>query len=155
MKAKILLFFFTSLLLVSGCNKYEEGSDVSLRTPKQRVCGSWSIESLNVDGADSLADFQSKAFYCNHYEFGSKDDPYGIFGYDCNSGSVSYPNLFGSWELLDDDKYLKFGIDNGIDFPYGPVFNDYIKWRIIRLANKEMWLETEYYNGKKYEIRFK
>ena len=148
MKAKNILLLFFIISFLAGCNEYEEGPDISFRTVKQRLCGEWIVERLTVDGADSLLDFMNHPGYREYYVFTTdKGNSAPMSGY--NSGYTD--RLAGSWSLNYNEEFISFGNAN----PYGPVFNSYINWKIIRLSNKEMWFETTFINYKNYEIRFK
>ncbi len=149
MKSKSILFFLFFLFAFTGC-KYDEGPGISFRTACDRVDGEWVIESLHVDDADSLEDFKNSVIYCDYYKFFEGDGEYLSQGHQDNK---IYP---GNWFLSDNNKYISIGLNVlGQPKPYGPVFNININWKIIRLANDEIWLETTYYNYKKYELRFK
>lgn len=153
MKSKSILFFLFFLFLFAGC-KYEEGPDISFRTACDRVEGDWVIESFTVDGADSLSDLLSKFSLtgncCDFYNFHESDNNDDLFISGYVNGFEAYT---GKWDLHDDNKYLTFSWEFGPE-PYGPFFLG-VKWRIIRLANKEMWLETVFINHKNYEVKFK
>ncbi len=144
MKNKSILFFLFFLFAFTGC-KYEEGPDISFRSACARVTGQWFVESLTVDGADSLSSFNNRFGNCLTYEFVDNGSQYFIVGFPCDS----IISDGGSWSLGVKNTTLYFSLGK----PYGPVGRT--SWQIIRLANKEMWLRTEYFNYKMYEIHFK
>lgn len=144
MKSKSILFFVFCLIVFTGC-KYEEGPDISFRSACDRVCGKWEVESLTVDGDDSLEVFKSQHNYCSVYEFADNGSEYYIVGFPCDS----ILSDGGNWQLGDGNTTLSFSLGK----PYGPV--GATTWQIIRLADDEMWLRTQYFNYKVYEIHFK
>jgi len=143
MKTKIVLLFL-STCFIAGC-KYEDGPGISFRSACARVTGEWVIESLTVDGADSLPNFNNRFGNCSVYEFMDTGSEYLLRGFPCDSIFDDH----GHWQLGEDNTSLYFTLGN----PYGPVGR--ADWQIIRLANDEMWLRTEYFNYKMYEIHFK
>lgn len=116
------IFVVLTILFVS-CGKYEEGPGLSLRTKKARLTGSWKEHKyISVLGVETLA--QNNA----PIHIFEKDDTYRY----SSSGVL----LNGMWEFMDDKNYIRYYASYPI---LGNVITD---WRIIRLTNKELWIET-------------
>lgn len=156
MKKNIKYLLFAVILLFSGC-KYEEGPFISFRTACDRICREWEIERFYVDGADSLPDFQNKLIYCMTYKFDKDMSNLELYGYDCVGGidSIQHNYYDGGWFLHENNRKISFGLGY-IGQNYGPLFiGGDLRWTIIKLSSKEMWLEIVYFNNKKYEVKFK
>ena len=150
-KIILLLVFLASIF--SGCKKYEDGPLISLRLKAERVSGQWALESYTVDGADSLAQLLARINNCNMYSFRDKQSnlegggrPYT----NCNGGG-------GKWSFSKDKRELIIWYYNTMT-PYSIVAGAFIysgiSWTILRLTNKEMWLEANF-SGKDYEMHLK
>lgn len=56
MKNKTILFICTGILLsiLPACQKYDEGSNISIRTAKHRVAGSWNLAIFTINSQNML-----------------------------------------------------------------------------------------------------
>ncbi|MFH2096575.1 MAG: hypothetical protein ABIJ16_12770 [Bacteroidota bacterium] len=142
---KILILFLISCFLWS-CGKYEEGPSMSFRSKQKRIEGLWQINKILVDGTDSTSFFN------------------GFFGdkLDIKDGNWELPRgngqmgMGGNWNWYMFKYYTEFYVDyavvNGIQYQtdtviygLGPFFTGKrIKWEIVRIANKELILESEF-----------
>lgn len=105
---------FILTLFLSGCGKYDDGPGFSLRSKKARLTGEWEV--VEVDG-DDVKDGAV-------YEF-LKD---GTFEVDHGSWDAE-----GEWEWEDGKRVIELDYDDGGKY----------EWEILRLTNKELWIETE------------
>jgi len=56
MKIKNLILISTMILVFTGC-KYEEGTNVSLRSKEERLCNQWKIDEKLTNGVkDTLTE---------------------------------------------------------------------------------------------------
>jgi hypothetical protein len=141
------LYFLTALTLVLiGSCKYEDGPAISLRSKCERITGYWDVELFYIDNADSTSLLTSQTCY----------GPVG-FLYDCDETDITVEStcsFTGSWRLIEDDEKVLLNMNSPPGFtPIGPYGRN-AEWTILRLTNKEMWLDVNY-ASKSYEIHLK
>lgn len=117
-KLVLALTIVTALNFVS-CGKYEEGPNFSLRTKKARLTGEWEIVRIGN------TTFPSEG-YSLEMDFSKDGDLKFTYSYFTYSYSES-----GEWEFSGDKEDLLITIDNDIS-----------KFEILRLTNKELWMES-------------
>ena len=152
MKFKIILLFIT--LLNVSC--YKEGGNTF--SAKSKIVGSWGVENLTVDGADSTGYIKANPNYC---EYPITFNRYGD-GRDYPPKAASECFAFYStayWSLKEHKKQLSIDIRTikatGEEL-IPLLFNEsiYIVWNIIRLKNEQMWLSSNI-KGKEYFVKLK
>ena len=135
---KISCFLILSSLIIFSCKKYPDGPTFSFRSPSQRIIGAWKLKAYMVNGNDSINKFS------NYTAIPGMDlkDP-GIndtSGYLIRGGVDS--NLFvsniGLYELKNKKTELVLTI---------------ITYKILRLKQDELWLQTDY-SGSSYELHY-
>ena len=141
MKKLSILFAAFAVVFLASCGKYEDGPGFSLRSKKGRVAGEWTVESAVQAGVDITSSvtsggtidvtFGKDGVYTYTYD-------YTVFGQNVN-GSVS-----GTWDFSDDKTSLV--ITNGS--------GNSASSKILRLTNKELWLEQTDSNGSAYEMHY-
>jgi len=144
---KIVIAFLASILLMS-CKKYDEGPAFSLRSVSERITGDWILENYLINNEDSTTFYISLVGNCE-YSFHitkSKNQPMG-------TGSCGNNPTYGEWGLNDDKKMLGIIVYTS-SFPGIFVVTNTTFWKILRLTNKQMWLESEQL-GKMYNIKLK
>jgi hypothetical protein len=52
MKTSVLLMFALTMVAVTSCNKYEEGSNFSLLSAKARLVNTWTLTKVEYNGND-------------------------------------------------------------------------------------------------------
>lgn len=119
------------VILLTACNKYEDGPFFSIRSAESRVIGKWYLASLQENDEEILE------FSQEEYEF-DNDGSFLLY----EDGEV-YP---GTWELIDKNETLRIG-----DSTDSSEFYDY---KINRLTNTELWLEYTI-NSNVFEVRLK
>lgn len=130
MKFKIVfLAVVGSLFLITSCGKYEDGPGFSLRTKKSRLTGEWTLEEY---------DNQPVSGYTVKWEF-KKDGSWEEFYSD---DTDTYTDK-GDWEWEDKKREIEISYD---DASYGKL-----DWKILRLTNKELWLEDSDGDEAKFE----
>lgn len=125
MQGKIVFAILVFGILSFSCGKYEEGPMFTILTKKSRVVNTWEVDAYfknnkEIELPDSLAN--------NTREY--KIDGTVIF---YNHG---IDNIEGEWQFYQDKEYLL------TEFKYND--ETYMeKARILKLKQKEMWLEVD------------
>ena len=153
----LLLIALVVLVGLGGCNKYEEGPALSLRSALDRVAGTKKVVWYKVNGVDSLSHFLDVTFAgCeNSFVFTDEDDtsPDRNTYIIINCVDSLNQSTTGKWRFVAKNKtkiYIRIVVSTKLGIQ---VVNFTAEWNIVRLTKEEMWLErTE--NGKSYELRF-
>ena len=142
MKKLSILFAAFAVVVLASCGKYEDGPNFSLRSKKARVEGEWTLESAvqaGVDITNSVTSggtldlkFVKDGTYTYTYS-------YTVLGQNMN-GTVN-----GTWDLSSDKTTLDIKDGSG----------NTSSSKILRLTNKEMWLQDTDSNGATYEMHYK
>jgi hypothetical protein len=134
-KSLLLLLLMTALF---SCSKYEEGPALSLRSKTQRVCGTWTLAVLLENGVEKNDDYNTR------WEFNASGSTSRTIT-DPVSGIETVST--GTWSFNDD----KTKILVVISIPSLQLtLNE--EWTILRLKEKELWIETTQY-GNLYEYQ--
>jgi hypothetical protein len=141
MKKLSILFAAVAVVLLASCGKYDNGPGFSLRSKKSRVVGEWTLESAVQAGVDITSSvtsggtvdlkFVKDGTYTYTYN-------YTVLGQNIN-GTVN-----GTWDFSDDKVTLDIKDGSG----------NTSSSKILRLTNKEMWLEETDSNGSTYEMHY-
>ncbi len=142
----LLIFVFILLITLSGCQKYDYGPAISFRSKKNRVVGKWITEKwlINKYTDTSVTDTNRRAEFTD-------DGTY--YYHDNNAVTNIKTDLKGTWAFRQDKEQLLLGLPTGNN---GDMI--YQLWDIIKLKNKELWLEMVNYgypNSLIYEWRLK
>ena len=133
----LLPFTLLAAVLLTGC-KYEDGPLVSIRSAKNRVFGSKKVEAYIVNGIDSTFLFDS--LYAGTEYMTNKES--GIFFdlHDANYNLTISDCAPGIWGFHDSKAYYLY-----LSFPgcNGREFWRRQEWRVTRLTQKDLWLESE------------
>ncbi len=147
-KINLLILFILPLVagsVFSGCNKYEDGPKISMRSKKARVSNTWRIDQVfeteNGTKTDKTTDY--KTAYFNYSMTIRKEGNYTISYRPYN---ISDYNETGSWEFGADKNNLVFINSNGNSSTIGTV------WEIYRLKEDELWMRTYNNNGVTVEV---
>jgi hypothetical protein len=149
-----VIFLFTAVL---GCKKYDENPAIVLSPKCKRLEGTWKLEYLYQGTADSTLQAMSQRCYgdikISFYEDTNSSGPW----YNSKSDDCA---RWGSWGLSKDKTKFFFQrnkiSNDSIGFvPVGPymAFGD-LQWKITRLTNKELWMETTF-NSQNWWIHYK
>jgi hypothetical protein len=141
MKKLSILFAAFAVVFLASCGKYEDGPGFSLRSKTSRLVGSWTVTeafqgstnittSLTNGGTVDLI-FDKDGAYTYSYDF-------VILGFPTN-GSIS-----GTWAFSSDKSSLEVTDGSG----------QMDSSKILRLTNKELWLEQSDSNGGTYEVHY-
>jgi hypothetical protein len=156
-----LLSSICIILIINGCNKFEDGNNFSIRTVKGRlVKGSpWIFEKLEVDGVDKSAEFRADSSYFDYLNF---NKVHRLVTDEFSFEEVSY-NCYstGNFELFEENKIQIFALENGCvsgefdHYQYGPIFRDFwVVWIITRLSMDELQMKTVF-GGIEYKLFLK
>ena len=128
---------FISTTLLTSCKKYVDGPAISLRSKKARLQGDWQIDSYSVNGVDKTSEL--KTLYGANFRWDiEKDGHYKMSGTFTSSGT---------WKFGEDKDDVYF-----LSTDTGSVEESY---RILRLANKELWLRQIETNGDTQQLKLK
>jgi hypothetical protein len=97
-----------ALLVLGSCNKYEEGSGVSLQSRTERLANSWEVEEAMSDGEDVSSDFEQ-------YQLTMLSDGDASLAALYSIGDLSFEfETDGTWEFQNDQEkiFLDFENDN-------------------------------------------
>ena len=141
MKKLSILFAAFAVVFLASCGKYDDGPGFSLRSKTSRLVGSWTVTeafqgstnittSLTNGGTVDLI-FDKDGAYTYSYDF-------LILGFPTN-GSIS-----GTWAFSSDKSSLEVTDGSG----------QMDSSKILRLTNKELWLEQSDSNGGTYEVHY-
>lgn len=103
-----------------SCGKYEDGPNFSLRTKQNRLLGDWEVVRVG-----------NQTFPQNDYSIEMSFDKNGDFEFSYSYATYS-DSYQGSWEFSGDKEDLELTLDNEVQ-----------DFEILRLTNKELWLEDE------------
>lgn len=130
MKTRPLLFLAGIILLMPACKKYEEGPSLSFRSKEARLEGTWKYEKIFVNQKERTLSEEEEKFRLSFYKegFARKE----VF-----NGSITN-SISGNWYW----DHRKDNIKLVFDYTYfGTPMHEETLLRIIRLKNKELWLE--------------
>ena len=142
MKKLSVLFAAFAVVLLASCGKYEDGPGLSLRSKKARIQGDWTVESAVQAGVDITSDITFGGTVDVTFD---KD---GVFKYTYDYTILGQPingSVTGTWDFSDDK--------SAVVVTNGSGNSDSSK--ILRLTNKELWLEETDSNGSTYEVHYK
>ncbi len=145
------VFILLFIIYLSSCGKTlnycednPEQCDLLMRD------SGWSIDSLKIDGIDSLSVFIQHPYYCNTYKFDNLTGNQYIIGNECNSGSQ---NILGGWWSLINKENFYISFYDSYFSSYGPLFRGEW-WSIDELTDQTLKISIAYKN-KNYLVHFK
>lgn len=99
-RASTVAFLALTVVIVSSCSKYEEGSKFTLLTAKARVTGDWKMTEINVNG--TTQDLTGITFEISI----NKDETYTVTN-SYSFGGTNYTTTDnGTWKFNDDKTEL-------------------------------------------------
>ena len=134
MKTRNLVWWMIVLALLAGCNGYEDGPAISLRSRPGRMQFERPITNYQVGGVDSLIGLQSifrdsLAEYTGVFRF--EYEPNQIENRISWGGATNRSS--GIW--INENSYKTLTIA----LPYQPF--EPCCWNVLRLSSKDLWLE--------------
>lgn len=140
-KTTIYLTFALLFIALASCNKYEEGANFSFISKKARVVNTWVQVATSI--TDSNGSSSTNTGYTEIEVAFDKDMNYAYTG-----KFLGFPfSQSGTWSFNSD----KTGINLRQDPSQG---NDYQQWRLVKLKNRELKIETEDDNGNTLMFEF-
>ena len=139
MKRLISLFSVAvvALLVVSSCDRYEEGSNFSLITAKGRFSNTWTMSKITTESGGVTADVTS--WYSTYTLTTNKDGSYTRV-----ENIILETTETGTWTFNDDKTQVTMTDEDG----------DVIVATLIKLKNKELKFEYTNALGVRYTIEF-
>lgn len=134
MKYLKLIVLSSLLVLLGACNKYEEGSNFSLISAKNRLVNTWTLTKYEINGSDETA--SSPGLEMVFYKDETFKRSYIVFG-------VAIPEE-GKWSFADSKKRVILTKENG----------DLEIYTIVQLKNKDLKAKREE-NGVTHVYTFK
>lgn len=128
MKQITFLILLFSVLL-SSCGKYEEGPNISLRTKRARLSGTWKMNAEYVNGA--LISNNDKLFTI---EF-DKDNSFLLTEKSIQSGQTIMTNR-GNYEFIKKKEFLRMNF-YPVNSNTANLVVYYQEWEILKLYNDE------------------
>jgi hypothetical protein len=114
--------------LTTGCGKYEDGPDFSLRSRKERIANTWQVEKATDGGNDVTSSF-------DQYELQMLRDGAATLAALYHIGDLSFEfQTNGTWDLVNKDEDLQLDFENNAADE---------TWEILRLKEKELWLHEK------------
>ncbi len=112
----------TTILSAPSCGKYEEGPGFTVLTKKMRITNEWDVKEIVSPNGNTTVD---------------NDDDYTIIEKDGTAKAVSGSTTnTGTWEFSSNKEKVRFTYEYfGVD-----VTTEYT---ILRLTNKEFWIQDE------------
>ena len=147
---KLILFLIIIAGITEGCQKYEEGPWLSLRSAEKRLYGNYTLKQYTVNGVHSLSLFYDSLGL--NFEISYDDvNSLNIFKIDGKRKDGHYYPVICTWQLINNNKVLEIKTAYAYTGT-GPFGNNITpEWEILRLTNNEIKLRT-YYNNKEYII---
>jgi hypothetical protein len=125
-RASTVAFLALTMVIVSSCSKYEEGSKFTLLTAKARVTGDWTTTAITVNGTSQ--DLTGTSFTSSF----KKDGTYTSSSSYTFGGSTFTTDDNGTWEFNSDKTTISKTDSDG----------DVSTATITMLKNKMMKLKT-------------
>ncbi len=138
-KFRLTMLMAATLVIVlnfSSCGKYEDGPAFTFRSKKGRLSGEWEIVKV---GNQTISGYEVV------WEFEKDGDWSQNFSYSYGGSTYSY-TYNGDWEWKSSKEELEISYNDG-----GTVNSQ--RFEILRLTNKELWLEDE--QNEKWELEAK
>ncbi len=149
MARTLTIIIMIAFVTLSGCQKYEEGPNITIRSFKKRLEGTYRIDGFEVNGVDMLDSLKTELYYCEKIQIALPERKYTkIYLLFCgrqvwNSYADKSNNTLSHEDPLA-GAYTTTGFECFLE---GNLI-----WNIIRLSNRELWLETTI-NGVVFQLK--
>jgi hypothetical protein len=149
---KTAIYLVLTLLVLTGCKKYEEGPAISLRSKEARLCREWKVEKLQLNGSE-VAETEDWGII----EF-IKGGDVKVTINDQEFGEIVYE---AQWRFANDKEFLEVSEYDYHDKTPNKNIPAYLKnifesewtsYEILRLTSSELFLKYSF--GQDYEYRF-
>lgn len=133
---RLSVLIVLSLIIISGCKKYEEGPLISLRSKKERLANTWILDKATLNGVE--VSLIRRGFWAE------KNPVIFTKGNECTLIFQTYDtgyDIIGTWAWCDSKQSIItttpiFVVD---DIEY-PSYSDTLT--ILKLKEDELWLLT-------------
>jgi len=130
---KTLMLVLLACLILGSCNKYDEGPSLSLRSKTHRLCGTWSLSEIYINNLLQPAGTPSSwEIKTNGSCTRTSTDAY----------SQAETTISGTW-AFNNDKTI---VDITWEIP-SLSMTIIENWTVLRLKEKELWLEASLYGN--------
>ena len=168
-RPSLLHLAILTLLILSGCSKYEEGPFISFRSAWNRVQGEYFMAKVLVNDEDKTDDYYNSSAYYETWKFyPCEGDEYMClkvgddFVDESTWGHLAYTNR-GTYYKSNKSKIHigcgSFGSSScnliSQQHSYGPINQTLVEWDIIKLRDKKMYFRVDWTDGNTYEIHLK
>ncbi|MFP4367499.1 MAG: hypothetical protein ACLFQA_10435 [Bacteroidales bacterium] len=133
------LMLMVLLIVLSSCQKYEDGPWFSIYSKQERVTGNWYFELVREDGVDKTEEYADQ-----RVNMSKNGDLYWVQGYYDSPWDTYGPG--GTWKFANDKNQIEMHFTLGVTEEYTIV------WDITRMAYADLRLER-FEDGKKIEWR--
>ncbi len=117
-----------SALIITSCNKYDDGPAISLKSRTERVANTWEVEEAMNDGNDVSSDF-------DQYQLTMLSDGDATLVALYSIGDLSFEfETDGTWEFQDNQEKIF------LDFENDDADRTFV---ILRLMEDELWLREQ------------
>ncbi len=141
-----ILLAAVALITFSGCGDFEDGPGFSLRTKRGRLSNTWMISEVFKN--DTL---QASSYVDSFTVNFERDGEFIYTEVENNNGQLGNVDYPGAWDFVevDDEEQLAMIFD-----ATSPLGAQVVIWRILRLANDELFVEYTEPDGDIIEIDF-
>jgi hypothetical protein len=126
------LIIISASFILTSCNKYEDGNNLSFRSAKERVINNWRLTSITINGVEKVG----LAEYLTQEQIWLPDGNYTQTFINPITGTGE--RIDGTWELQDDNKKVALTKFNQIT---GKIESAVI-YNILKLYENEIWLRS-------------
>lgn len=145
----VIVLTIASAIFFNSCNKYEEGPAFSLLSATKRIAGTWELKETTVNG--DILDINQMLGIFGEMEM----DTITGFEFDLSQMTVNYVRMTldkaGTGNFSVSVSYMGFSFPQNEEIIWSfddkkenisiTVMGDVQDFEIIRLTNKELWLQ--------------
>jgi hypothetical protein len=145
---KIAFLLCSIVLVLSACNKYDDGPKLSLNTKTHRLANTWRIDQVFETSQNGTKTDKTNDYKNGYYDYVmtiNKKNTYTISYRPYNLGNYSEA---GTWAFSAGKVNLIFvnSSPNSSGSAIGSI------WTITRLKEKELWMRTVNSNNTTIEV---
>lgn len=150
-------FIVCAMIFIVGCTKYPDGPGFSFRSKVNRLQGHWFVSNAEavfkpISGPGAAYTVSLTKDYADEYLRWQFIKEEGVINLNVYTGTTTNIDYTGQCNFSDDGKDLYIDFDYG----WGQINRDTLS--IMRLTNKELWLDQVYYqngyNGTNYDTKY-
>jgi hypothetical protein len=136
MNSRHLVLALVLPLLITACKKYDDGPGLSLRSKKERVANTWTIDKYFLNGVDATHQLVISSYQETYSKSGELNRSY----IDSDGDLITQA---GTWEFNTKKEKLDISGVGSIELTEAnsTVSSKYVE--ILRLKEKEFWYQYE------------